>query len=432
MVAEGAHATIGLKSLATTEFPPRHVPKGRCVSAIPLETALKEKSRELGFDLFGIAAAVRPEGFDWLKRWLDRGFAGEMHYFPRREAAYEHPSGVLPPVRSVVMLAMNYHSTAQPNFLPLPLGVGRGEGTASRETLDDEPIVRPIGLPPDEGQPQDESLTLALSQRERGPGGRVASYALGSRDYHDLLRERLRSLGDFLHDLRPGCRTRACVDTAPLLERDFAKLTGLGWFGKNTMLINKRMGSFFFLAALLTDVELQPDEPHHTSHCGTCTRCLDACPTDAFVEPYVLDARKCISYLTIEQRDQPIAMELRLQMGDWVFGCDICQDVCPWNRKAPESNEPAFAPRDKLNPVDLEWLLSLDEAGFENHFANTPMHRTGRAALLRNAAIALGNSGDPRALPVLDRALHDPEPLVHEAAEWAIKHQASGAASASW
>ena len=339
-----------------------------------LESALKERACELGFDLCGISAAVRPDGFDWLQRWLDQGFAGEMHYLPRREAAYEHPSGVLPSVRSVVMLGMNY-------------GAG-GEGRGARS---------------------------------EGVTGRVASYACGSGDYHDLLRERLKQLADFLHEQRPGCRTRVCVDTAPLLERDFGKLAGLGWFGKNTMLINKRIGSWFFLAALLTDVELQPDEPHHTSHCGTCTRCLDACPTDAFVEPYVLDARKCISYLTIELRDQPIPIELRSQMGDWIFGCDVCQDVCPWNRKAPSSPEPAFAPREQLHPADLEWLLSLDEAGFETAFAGTPMHRTGRAALLRNAAIALGNSHAPHALPVLERALLDAEPLVREAAEWAIE-----------
>ena len=353
------------------------------MSAIPLETALKEKSRELGFDLCGIAAAVRPDGFDSLRRWLDRGFAGEMDYIPRREAAYEHPSGVLPPVRSVVMLAMNYAVTWTPASEPKFETEGR----------------------------TDEGVHFT---------GRVASYARGSRDYHDLLRERLKSLADFLHEQRPGCRTRGCVDTAPLLERDFAKLAGLGWFGKNTMLLNKRLGSFFFLAALLTDIELSPDEPHHTSHCGTCTRCLDACPTDAFVEPYVLDARKCISYLTIELRDQPIPTELRSQMGEWIFGCDVCQDVCPWNRKAPASNEPAFVAREQLHPVDLEWLLSLDEAGFEAAFAGTPMHRTGRAALLRNAAIALGNSRDMKALPVLERAQHDPEPLVREAAEWAI------------
>ena len=349
-----------------------------------LSDTVKRRAAALGFELCGITAAVRPDGFDWLRRWLDRGFEGEMDYIPRREAAYEHPSGVLPPVRSVVMLAMNY----------------RG-GWA---------------LLPDRSQLAHEKQ----DGQECPSSGCIASYAQGSRDYHDLLRERLKQLADFLHEQRPGCRTRGCVDTAPLLERDFARLAGLGWFGKNTMLINKRAGSFFFLAALLTDVELQSDEPHNTSHCGTCTRCLDACPTDAFVEPYVLDARKCISYLTIELRDQPIPIELRSQMGDWVFGCDICQDVCPWNRKAPASNEPAFAPREQINPVNLEWLLSLDDAGFEAAFAGTPQHRTGRAALLRNAAIALGNSHDPQAVPVLDRATHDPEPLVREAAEWAL------------
>lgn len=391
------------------------------MSAPSLESELKERAKQLGFDLCGITAAVRPDGFDWLKRWLDQGFAGEMHYLPRRRAAYEHPSGVLPPVRSVVMLAMNYHSFERRELCPSPSRENPDAGSAPRSSFVAEPIARPSGFFSSEAQPRHESLTPALSQRERGPDGRVASYALGSRDYHELLRERLKSLGDFLHDQHPGCRTRGCVDTAPLLERDFAKLAGLGWFGKNTMLINKRIGSFFFLAALLTDVELTPDEPHHTSHCGTCTRCLDACPTDAFVEPYVLDARKCISYLTIEQRDQPIALELRSQMGDWVFGCDICQDVCPWNRKAPESHEPAFAPREEWNPTGLNWLLSLDQGGFEAAFAGTPLHRTGRAALLRNAAIALANSGDPQAVPVLQRAAQDSEPLVREAAQWGLR-----------
>jgi epoxyqueuosine reductase len=387
VVAVDRHATIGWKTQATNEF--LAIPfLSQPVAAPSLEFGLKERASELGFDLCGIALAVRPDGFDWLQRWLERGFAGEMHYFPRREAAYEHPSGVLPPVRSVVMLGMNYSVASTP----------------SSERL----------LKPDHRTNEGVHST-----------GRVASYACGSRDYHDLLRERMKSLADWLHDQRPGCRTRVCVDTAPLLERDFAKLAGLGWFGKNTMLINKRIGSYFFLAAVLTDVELTPDEPHHTAHCGTCTRCLEACPTDAFVEPYVLDARKCISYLTIEQRDQPISMELRSLMGDWIFGCDVCQEVCPWNRKAPSSVEPAFAPREQLHPVNLEWLLSLDKEGFEATFVGTAMLRTGRAALLRNAAIALGNSHDPQAIPVLQRALLDDEPLVREAAEWAIEEVVS-------
>ena len=366
-----------------------------------LTAAVRRRASELGFELCGVAPAARPDGFDWLQRWLEQGFAGEMHYLPRREAAYEHPSGVLPVVRSVVMLGMNY-SVETPRV-----------GWSAFGGLPDHRST-------ETGRSPDGSSIEEQDGQECPSYGRVASYAWGSRDYHDVLRERLKSLADLLHEQRPGCRTRVCVDTAPLLERDFGKLAGLGWFGKNTMLINKRIGSWFFLAALLTDVELQPDEPHHTSHCGTCTRCLDACPTDAFVEPYVLDARKCISYLTIELRDQPIPIELRSPMGDWIFGCDVCQDVCPWNRKAPSSAEPAFAPREQLHPANLEWLLSLDKAGFEAAFAGTPMHRTGRAALLRNAAIALGNSRDPHALPVLERALQDDEPLVREAAEWAI------------
>jgi epoxyqueuosine reductase len=354
------------------------------VTALSLESGLKERATSLGFDLCGIAAAVRPEGFDWLRRWLHRGFAGEMDYIPRREAAYEHPSGVLPPVRSIVMLAMNHGKRGES-----PGATGQGE-TRNAEC-------------------------------GRRNVGRIACYARGSRDYHDVLHERLKFLADWLHEQRPGCRTRGVVDTAPLLERDFARLAGLGWFGKNTMLINKRLGSFFFLAALLTDVELEPDKPHNTSHCGTCTRCLEACPTAAFVEPYVLDARKCISYLTIELRDQPIPVELREQMGDWVFGCDVCQDVCPWNRKAPAAVDSEFSPREELQPPRLDWLLSLDDAQFDAHFAGTPMKRTGRAAVLRNVAIALGNVGDAQSLPVLEQAARDHEPLVREAADWAMK-----------
>ncbi|HLQ46995.1 MAG TPA: tRNA epoxyqueuosine(34) reductase QueG, partial [Planctomycetaceae bacterium] len=301
----------------------------------------------------------------------------------------EHPRGVLPPVRSVIMLAMNYR-TQEPSAQQEKRGSDRA-----------------------------------------GLCGQVSRYAWGSRDYHDVLRERLKPLADVLHEQRPGCRTRGVVDTAPLLERDFARLAGLGWFGKNTMLLNKRLGSWFFLAAMLTDVDLPADEPHQTSHCGTCTRCLDACPTDAFVEPGVLDARRCISYLTIELRDQPIPTELRSQMGDWVFGCDVCQEVCPWNRKAPESREPAFAPRTDLNPADLERLLQLDAAGFEAAFSETPLHRAGRAGLLRNAATALGNSRDERPVLALTRALHDIEPLVRGAAAWALGRHGGATAKAA-
>jgi len=235
-----------------------------------------------------------------------------------------------------------------------------------------------------------------------------------------VLRERLKDLLTWVQQERPGCRGRAVVDTAPLLERDFARRAGLGWFGKNTMLLNKRQGSYFFLGALLLDLELRADPPHETSHCGTCTACLDACPTAAFVGPGLLDARRCISYLTIELRES-VPNELRAGLGDWVFGCDVCQEVCPWNRKAPAAAEAALQPREDLAALDLIELLGLGEAEFKERFRGTALLRSKRSGLLRNAALVLGNQGDAAALPALRRALADPEELVREAARWAIE-----------
>jgi epoxyqueuosine reductase len=209
------------------------------------------------------------------------------------------------------------------------------------------------------------------------------------------------------------------VDTAPLLERDFARRAGLGWFGKNTMLINRRLGSYFFLGALLVDLDLRPDEPHATSHCGTCTACLDACPTGAFAGPYRLDARRCISYLTIELKDA-VPEELRPGLGEWVFGCDVCQEVCPWNRKAPPGSAPALQARPELEALDLVAVLGLSEEEFRRRFRGTALTRPKRRGLLRNAALVLGNAGGPEAVPALRRALDDPEPLVREAAGWAL------------
>jgi epoxyqueuosine reductase len=201
------------------------------------------------------------------------------------------------------------------------------------------------------------------------------------------------------------------------LERDFARRAGLGWFGKNTMLIDKKLGSYFFLGALLLDLELPADEPFATSHCGTCTRCLDACPTDAFDGPYHLDARRCISYLTIELRGS-IPKELRKPMGDWIFGCDVCQEVCPWNRKSPVGQEPAL--QAVGTQVDLIDLMGLNDEEFRRRFRHTALWRTRRSGLLRNAAIALGNRGDARALPALEQAQTDVDPVIREAAAWAI------------
>jgi epoxyqueuosine reductase len=254
---------------------------------------------------------------------------------------------------------------------------------------------------------------------EGAPGtGRVARYARGA-DYHDVLRERMNQLLTWLQGERADCRGRGVVDTAPLLERDFARRAGLGWFGKNTMLLNKRLGSYFFLAALLVDLELRPDPPFEAHHCGTCTACLDACPTAAFVGPGVLDARRCISYLTIELKGD-VPLDLRSGLGDWAFGCDICQEVCPWNRKAPVAMDAAMQARPELESLDLIELLGLSEEGFRKRFRGTALMRSKRRGLLRNAALVLGNNGDERALPALRRALEDTELLIREAARWAV------------
>lgn len=341
-----------------------------------LTIQIKEAARSIGFDLVGIAPAVSPPGLDHLKQWIAEGFAGEMKYFARRADAYEHPQHVMPTVRSIVMLALNYKN---------------------------------------EDRKADSSSTAGMEHTN----ARIAQYARGSLDYHALIRGKLKQLADDLHQLCPGCRTRGVVDTAPLLERDFARLAGLGWFGKNTMLIHKRAGSLLFLAALLTDLDLETDAVHETAHCGTCTRCLDVCPTEAFIAPYVLDARKCISYLTIELRGS-IPVELRTGMGDWLFGCDLCQDVCPWNRKSPLTIEPHFQPRADLNPANALEFLRMTEDEFRDRFGQTPLARPGWEGLRRNAAIVLGNSGHPEIIPELEKFVVTASPVVRESLEWAI------------
>ena len=343
--------------------------------AAELSNLLREATSAAGFQLTGIAPAVTPPGFAQFRDWLDRGFAGEMKWIERRVDAYENPEMVLKNVRSVAMVGLNY-------------------GTS-------EPV------PAEAGQ------------------GRVSRYAWNGRDYHDIVREKLQHVVAAIREAAPDVRTRAVVDTAPLLERDFAKLAGLGWFGKNTLLINKFQGSWLFLGALLLDCQLEYDAPHETAHCGTCTRCLDACPTDAFPEPYVLDATKCISYLNIELRDQPVPEALRSGMGEWVFGCDICQDVCPWNRKAPSDNT-EFQPRPDLNPVGCRDLLEMTEAEFQTRFAGTPLERTGRDVIARNAAIVLGNTPSGDAASVLKAACADESELVADAAAWALSQLPSG------
>jgi epoxyqueuosine reductase len=358
---------------------------------LPLEDRIKEQAHALGFELAGIAPAVPADGFERLRAWLARDFAGEMAYLHRHAEARRHPSAVLAEVRSVVMVGMSYA---------------------------DWPSAKSLSQNED-GTPktQESRPHFGIGAKPAPAGGKVARYARGE-DYHDVLRRRLRELLVWIQSQIPGARGRGVVDTAPLLERDFARRAGLGWFGKNTMLLNKRLGSYFFLGALLLDLELRADLPHETAHCGTCTACLDACPTQAFVGPGWLDSRRCISYLTIELRGS-VPEELRPGMGNWLFGCDVCQEVCPWNRKAAPGQEPVFH-RPDLESLDPAELLGLSEEAFRRRFSGTALTRTKRRGLLRNAALVLGNRGEPAALPVLERALADPEPLVREAARWAV------------
>lgn len=333
-----------------------------------LTAQLKSHALELGFSLCGVCPAVAPPGVARLDQWLASGYAGQMHYLPDRADASRDPGRVLEGAKSIVMLAMNYKT--------------------------DEPVMPEAG------------------------SGRVSRYAWGV-DYHDLIRGRLDRLADWLRGSVSEAKVRGVVDTAPLMEREFAQLAGLGWIGKNTLLLNKQLGSWFFLAALLTDLELAYDSPHETDHCGTCRACLDACPTDAFVDAYVLDARRCISYLTIELRDA-IPVDLREGIGDWLFGCDVCQDVCPWNRKVPQSREPMFRPVDQANPRELTELFHLSDETFRLRFRRTPLWRAKRRGLLRNAAIVLGNRPHSGAVPALIVGLNDAEPLVRGACAWAL------------
>jgi len=331
--------------------------------------AIRQKALALGFSAVGVTPAVSPGGVSKFQEWLDAGFAGEMTYLKTRRDAYRHPDSVLPGVRSVVMLALNYKSAGTPD-------TGSGHG-------------------------------------------RVSRYAFGEVDYHDWIHARLKLLKKSVLELDPNASLRGVVDTAPLLEREFAMLAGLGWVGKNTMLLNKQLGSLFFLSALLTDLELVYDDPHHAAHCGTCTACLNACPTDAFVEPYKLDATRCISYLTIELKNE-IPRPLRNQIGDWVFGCDVCQDVCPWNNKAPQGQHPEFQPQDDRTPLALYPLFDMSDEGFRDRFRRSPLWRSKRRGILRNAAIVLGNSPELSHVPVLEKGLADSEALIRGTCAWAL------------
>lgn len=328
------------------------------------ESRIKAKCLDLGFSSARIARVEDAAHARAYRDWLEQVHHGEMAYMERDPERRTNPASVLPGALSAVVVAM-----------PQPVG----------------------------------------------PPGPISRYAR-SEDYHNAIWERLNALLDFVMTLFPSATGRGCVDTAPILERDLAAACGLGWIGKNTCLITPGVGSFYFVGELLLDVELEPDPPIG-QHCGSCRRCLDACPTGAFIGPYELDARRCISYLTIELKG-PIPEDLRPLIGNLVFGCDICQDICPHNKWAP-SPSPLQARHD-LDAPDLVEFLSLDDRGFRERFRGTPIMRAKRRGFLRNVCVALGNLGDDRAIPALERALSDPEPLVREHAAWALQRIRGG------
>ncbi len=349
----------------------------------PLADAIKAEAARLGFALCGITDASPPPHHRHYARWLAEGRAGEMLYLHRQEPKRGDLSQVLPGARSVVCVALNYS--------------------------------------PEEGRPEE-------GQWEPGTGampvpghlaGTVARYARFD-DYHETLWQRLESLLVFIKTRSQSANGKVYCDTGPVTERDLAMRAGLGWIGKHTNLISRRLGNWFFLGEIILDIPLPPDAPE-TTHCGTCTRCLPACPTGAITAPYQLDARRCISYLTIEMKGS-IPVELRPLIGTRIYGCDDCLAVCPWNRFAVRSDDPAVRPRADLLAPDLLELLALDAPAFNARFRNSPIKRTKRRGLLRNVCVALGNLGDPSAVPALTRAAeHDPEPLVREHAQWALE-----------
>ncbi len=339
-----------------------------------LKAWLRREAEALGFALVGVTGVDPPEGYARYLTWLAQGMHGAMTWMARPEAlaARQDPKRLLPEAKSILVLAAVY-------------------------------------WPP-----------YALDPPASGLRGRVAAYAWG-RDYHRVLRKRAGRLMRALQArLGRPIPHRIFVDSGPVLERDLAKRAGLGWIGRNTCLIHPRKGSFFFLVEVLLALELPPDPPFPTDLCGRCTRCIDACPTQALDLAKGLDARRCISYLTIELRG-PIPEGLRRGMGSWVFGCDICQEVCPWNlRFAPRQGDPAFAPRAGQAYPDLRELLRMDPRAFRQRFQGTPLMRAKWTGLLRNAAVALGNLGDPRGIPALVWALRKAPPLVQEHAAWAL------------
>jgi epoxyqueuosine reductase len=335
-------------------------------SLTEIKAGLRRFAAETGFDDCRVAQALEPRHASEFREWLEGGSAADMNWIERGAEKRCDPQKVLPGARSVVVLAMNYW---------------QGQSPA-----------------PNDG------------------GGRIARYAWGD-DYHDVVGTKLRELDGFL--IAAGGRQKFYVDTGPVLERDFAAEAGIGWHGKSTMLLNRQLGTWFFLAEILTTLGLPPDPPQ-IARCGSCTRCIDACPTGAITAPHRLDARRCISYLTIELKGS-IPLEFRPLIGDRIFGCDDCLDACPWNRFAQISHQSGFAARPAVSRMRLRDFLALDDERFLEMFRGSPIKRIKRRGFLRNICVALGNVGTKDDLPALRKATLDHEPLVAEHATWAIE-----------
>jgi epoxyqueuosine reductase len=355
---------------------------------------IKQAAQDVGFELAGIAPVRDLTELDHFPPWIEAGHAGEMKYLEARDDAGQLKRAslqcVAPWARSVIVCAINYN-TPQP-------------------------------------------YSTQVNDPERGW---ISRYAWSREDYHDAVMRRLRAVEKRLQDRAgprrqdalaaasetPALQTRCYVDTGPLVERVYAKYAGVGWIGKNTCILNQKLGSWLFLGVILTSLELKADVPA-PDRCGSCTRCIDACPTDALIAPYQLDSNKCISYLTIEKRGA-IPEEMRGGMGRQVFGCDICQDVCPWNRKAPATSAEEFQAREGLVNPALEWLAEMSAEEFRERFRGSPIRRTKRTGLRRNAVIAMGNSGQSSFLPLLKKLVADEDLVVAKSAEWALKRLAT-------
>jgi epoxyqueuosine reductase len=342
---------------------------------VSIVQTVKKEARRLGFALAGITTPEPPPHLSAYENWLMLGRHGSMDYLAgnRAQACRSDPQLILSECRSILVLGVRYPS------------------------------------------PSD-----AQSDEESGLRGRIAAYACG-RDYHLVLSERLKLLSSFIEQqVGHPIPHRWYTDTGPILERDLAQRAGLGWIGKNTCLINPESGSYFLLAEILLGIELEPDPPFTADRCGTCTRCTEACPTGCILPDRTIDARRCISYLTIENKAE-IPPDLRLQMGNWAFGCDVCQMVCPWNRFTTNAYDLDLAPYPGRISPDLRADLMLTLQEFNRKFKDSPVQRARRRGFLRNLAVALGNSGNPAGIPALEKALQDDEPLVREHAVWALK-----------